>query len=425
MYISGFPRCAIRRAGTVYIAVLGVAMIVGVIGICSLHVARLEVREVTTLDDMARARLAARSGMECALATIQSNSLWRTVYTSGTNNSVVFLSNALTGDDSFQFAFIDSDGDLADEDSDAVTMRAIGTAGDARHVLEVMLMPTGLGVSSLSASMHIDGKLDIYKAVTTSQTVSSNSDIKITSPGLVNGNAQAAGTIDGTASGTKSPNMNPELEMPDPTDAFEYYISNGTPISFSQLPGGKIEKVVLSAGYNPYGSQVTNAQGIYVINGQGNKVSVRDSRIRATLVFINASGVEIENSIVWEPHLANLPAMMVQGSLNLKWASNNLLSESSLDVNFNPSHTAYSTGSDSDKLDQYSGLITGLIYATGSLDTSNMSNLDGVLVIGGTAKIDGSVGLEYDSNYYNDAPPGFTSGTDMEIVPGTWKQVAY
>ena len=33
--------------------------------------------------------------------------------------------------------------------------------------------------------------------------------------------------------------------------------------------------------------------------------------------------------------------------------------------------------------------------------------------------------LVYDATYYNDAPPGFGAGTDMEVVPGTWKQVSY
>ena len=113
---------------------MGVALIVGVIGICSLHVARLEVREVTALDDMARARLAARSGMECALAKLQSNSAWRTTYATGVTNLVSNLTSALTGDDSFEFTFIDSDGDLDDDSQDAVTVRAVGTAGDARHV---------------------------------------------------------------------------------------------------------------------------------------------------------------------------------------------------------------------------------------------------------------------------------------------------
>jgi hypothetical protein len=286
-------------------------------------------------------------------------------------------------------------------------------------------MPSGLGVSSLSASLHVAGKLDINQQVTTSQAVSANSDIKITSPGLVSGNAQATGSISGTVTGTQSPGMTPALELPDPMDVFEYYISNGTPITYSQLPGGKIEKCVLSAGANPFGSQLTNSQGIYVINCQGNKVSIMECRVRATLVFINASAVEVKGSILWEPHLATFPALLVQGNLNLNWDSQTPLSEGSNDVNYNPPHTPYTTGSDSDKLDPYQGSITGLIYATGDLETSNRSTVNGVVVIGGKAKSDAMFNVTYDSSYYGNAPPGFTSGTDMEIVPGTWKHVAY
>lgn len=404
---------------------MGVAMIVGVVGICSLHVARLEVREVATLQDMADARLAARSGIECAVAKLKSDSSWRSNYSSGIANLVSNLTGVLGGDNSFEFAYIDSDGDLNDDDDDAVTVRAVGTAGSARHVVEVLMMPSGQGVSSLSASLHVDGKFHIKQPLMTSQTISANDDINIDSPGMVNGNAQATGSITGTVTGSTSPGMTPALEMPDPNDVFEYYLSNGTPITFSQLTGGKIEKCVLSAGSNPYGSQITNAQGIYVIDCQGNKVSVMNCRVRATLIFINALAVEVEGSVLWEPHLATLPALMVQGNLNLKWDSQQMLSEISNDVNFNPAHTPYTTGSDSDNFDSYAGSITGLIYATGDLDTLNRSKIDGVMVIGGKATSDAAVDLTYDSGYYNDAPPGFTSGTDMEIVPGTWKQVAY
>ena len=148
--------------------------------------------------------------------------------------------------------------------------------------------------------------------------------------------------------------MTPLLEMPDPDKVFEYYLSNGTPISYGQLAAGCIENVVLSAGNNPYGTQVTNVQGIYVINCQGSKVIVRNCRIRGTLVFVNASaGVDLEECIVWEPHIANFPAMMVQGNLTMAWTSQTLLSEQSLGVNFNPSSTPYQSGSDSDMLDSY------------------------------------------------------------------------
>jgi hypothetical protein len=414
-----------HRAGTVYIAVLGVAIIVGVIGICSLHVARLEVREVTALADMANARLAARSGVECAIAKMRANSGWRSSFASGVANLVSNLTGILTGDDSFEFTYIDSDGNLDDDDNDAVTVRSIGTSGGARHVIEVLLMPSGQGVSSLSVSLHTDGKLELTAALTTNQTASASDEIKITSPGIITGNARSTSTISGTVTGTKWTNMAEELELPDPEDVFEYYLSKGTPITYGQLPSGTIENVLFSAGVNPYGSQVTDPQGIYVIDCQGGNLIIRNCRIRATLVLINANTVTLDGSILWEPHVASLPAMMVQGRLKFNCDSQLLLSETSANMNFNPPHTPYTTGSDTDKADSYLGSIAGLVYSTSDLEINNRSIFKGVIVTGGSGKSTGSVNLTYDSSYYNNAPPGFTSGTDMQIVPGTWKQVSY
>lgn len=413
------------RSGSVYIAVLGVAMIVGVIGICSLHIAQLELRDVTALQEMANARLAARSGIECAIAKLESDSSWRSSFASGVGNLVSNLTEILRGSDSFEFVYIDSDGDLDDDNDDAVTIRAIGTSGNARHVIEVLLMPSGQGVSGLSVSLHTQGQLNIAATTTTNQTISANDVITIISPAEIKGDARSTGEINGTTTGTKSANMAEALELPDPVDVFEYYKSNGTPITYSQLSGGMIEKVLLSAGANPYGTQVTNAQGIYVIDCQGSNVTIRNCRIRATLVFINANTVTLDGSIVWDPHVANFPTMMVQGRLILNWDSQSLLSESDYGVNFNPPHTPYTTGSDSDMLDSYSGQITGLIYATDDLEISNRSTIKGVILAGGEGNINSLTTLNYDQNYFNNAPPGFTSGTDMKIVPGTWKQVSY
>jgi hypothetical protein len=116
---------------------------------------------------------------------------------------------------------------------------------------------------------------------------------------------------------------------------------------------------------------------------------------------------------------------MVQGDLAMNWTSSSLLSENSTGVNFNPPHTPYQSGSDDDYFDQYTGQITGLVYATGQFTQSNRSSIDGVLVVGGGASITGQMTFVYDSTYYSDAPPGFSAGNDMEVVPGTWKQVAY
>jgi hypothetical protein len=422
-----FSSCRSNRAGTVYVAVLGVALIIGVIGISSIHVARLEVHESQAIDEMARARLAAQSGVECVLATMKSDSQWRTTYENDDPALLSNLSDSFSGDDSFEFSFIDSDGDLDDDPDDSITIRCVGTAGAARHVIEVLLQPSGEGLTCLGASLHCGGNLVPRDTLTTNQAVSSNSNIfSLHANSYIQGNAQATGWVLGLISGTRTSGMTPALEMPELDHVFEYYIANGTSISYSQLAsGGKIERVLLSAASNPFGSGATNPQGIYVIDCQGNSVRIMDSRIQATLVFINVGQkVEIQNSIHWEPALANFPTMMVQGNLTLNWQAQQNLSESILGLNFNPSHTPYQGVSDTDLSDTYASSVAGLVYATGNLEVEKQASIEGVVVVGGSVDTAKPLTLTYDPKYISDAPPGFTSGTVMKLVPGTWKHVA-
>jgi hypothetical protein len=414
-----------RRKGTVYLAVVGTAIIVGVIGIASIHVARVELREAAMLDDIARARLAARSGVEYALAGLDAVNNWRSQYESGTNVEMSSLLNLLTGGQSFEFELIDEDGDLDDDDSDPVTLRSVGRAGDARHVIEVTLTPSGEGLSCLTASVHADEDVEIKETFTTDQAVSSNRNIKCDSGGAIQGSAQAAGTISGSVSGTRTPGMTPDLELPEPDSVFDYYVEVGTPIYYGQLPGGKIEKVVLSANNNPFGTRATNPQGVYVINCYGNKVNIIDSRIQATLVFLNASTIEVEKCIHWAAFANNYPAVLVEGRLHLKWTAQQNLSESSLNVNFNPGHTPYENSSDNANDDTYPGMISGIVYATNDIHITEQCRLTGVLVTNGKCRVDKNTSMDYKSLYFQNPPPGFMSGDKVEILPGTWRQTAY
>jgi hypothetical protein len=220
--------------------------------------------------------------------------------------------------------------------------------------------------------------------------------------------------------------MNPALEMPDEESVFEYYIANGTPISHSQLNNGKIERVLLSPGNNPFGSRVLNQQGIYVIDCQGKKVTIKDSRIFGTLVLLNAAANnEVDGSIVWQPAVPNFPAMMVQGGVRMNWQQQTALSESSLGVMFNPSHTPYNSVSNSNYSDTFTGDIKGIVYITGDLETDQQSRVDGAVIVGGNVDTDDYMTLLYNSSFFANAPPGFASGTVMELAPGTFKQVAY
>jgi len=413
-----------ERQGVVYFAVLGISLMLSVICLTSLQLARLEHRESRIVQELSSARLAAQSGIDFALSRINSDPDWRTNYNSGqvVRNDSTWGNLAHTG--TFEFMLIDEDGDLADEPHHPVTVRATGRSGDAVFVKEVVLQPAGEGISCLSASFHGQGDLEVHQRITTNQTISSNSNIYANfSNGRISGDAQAVGEIPGTVDGTKTEGMSPPLQMPDEQSVYEYYLSNGTHIGYGQITNGTIESVVISPGNNPYGLGTTNVQGIYVIDCQGNDLVIRNSRINATLVFSNAGTVRIRDYIHWEPAIANFPAMMVQGDLRLDWRGGIELSENLIGVNFNPPGSPYNGTTDNNLTTVYPGTIWGLIYVQGNLRVTDEASLYGVTVVAGESRFDQPSNLTFDPLFVQNAPPGFSGGSTMRLVPGSWKHV--
>jgi len=415
-----------RRDGSVYVAVLGVAMILGVIGLASMQIARIELRAGVAGDEMARARLMAQSGVEFALGRLDLDPNWRTTYSHGVEEpSDSWISLGTTG--MFRFELRDSDGDLADDLTDPVTVRGIGKVGSATSVATVLIEPTGQGLTCLEVSLQSDGNLVLASEITltTNQIVSSNGNIDASAAeASIAGNAEAGGNIMGIVSGSITPNISPPRQMPDNATVFEYYLANGTIIDINTLPDYKIDKVVLSSAYNPFGA--TNAQGIYVIDCQGNPITIKDSRLAATLVLLNpGSGSVMEKDIHWEPAVANFPALLVQGDFIMDWHGEHQLREGDLNVNLNPPGAPYRGETDSDTNDNYPGVIQGLTYISGNLLITRQSTLDGVVVVGGDVAIAADVDLTYRSTFFDNPPPGFGAGSVMRIVPGTWKRDAY
>ena len=67
-----------RRRGSVYLAVLGPAALVTIIGLSALLIARIQLRRARDTSDLAQARLCALSGVDIGLLLIQRNpSDWR------------------------------------------------------------------------------------------------------------------------------------------------------------------------------------------------------------------------------------------------------------------------------------------------------------------------------------------------------------
>lgn len=416
-----------NRQGTIYVATVGVAFLVAIIAGAAMHSARIDLREVVVLDEMQRARTAALSGTEYTVCSITRDAAWRTTQALGLTDITSTTLGLMGNTASWDYEIIDPDGDLTDDDSDPITLRVVGYAGDSRCVIETLVQPTGNGLNCLQPALHSQSDVVTNAAITNDAPVSSNGDVDATSGlGSISGDAQAAGTVSGNVGGNSQSGMTP-LDMPDTETLFDYYLDQGTFISLASISGHKIDKCVLSGGNNPYGTGEINAQGIYVIDCGGLNPAICNCRVAATLVLVNvgSAGLTIDKTVYMTPAIANFPVLLVDGDVQFSWDGDQTLNESDQSVNFNPAHTPYNDISDTDQLDVYPGWIEGLVYCTGNLSVTNFSTVKGVVVVGGQTSVVNTLNLTHDSIFYDNPPPGFTDGSQMEIVPGTWKRVEY
>ncbi len=411
-----------RRRGSLYVAVLGVTIIVGMMGLAAMHVVRMNLKASTSRNDRYEAVVLASSAVENGLIVVDNTPTWRTSLVSG----VTYPATPVTlGRGTFTWKLIDTDGNLADDPSDSVLLQGIGRVGDVTHVEQVLLQPTNVGLTCLQASLHCQSHVMLATAVnfTTSQMVSSNGNILATAIGSsINGNAQAVGNINGNITGTKTSGIAPR-QMPG-SDAFDYYVNMGSLIDINLLAVGptyQLKRVVLSPQSNPYGSP--NPEGIYVIDCKGLTLQVQDLRVFGTLVLLNpAPSSTIQNKVHFEPARPNFPSLLVKGSIEVRYDSGSQLSESSLGVNFNPIGTPYQGSADTDTSDNYPSIIKGLVFVSGQLNLALDvfdSAVDGVVVCGSIVP-NSNLALTYRSTFFDFPPPGFAAGSTMKVAPGSW-----
>lgn len=411
-----------RRRGSIYVAVLGSTMVITVIGMSALMLARVERTSAEGTGDFSAARFYAQSAIEMGQHKIRQDSNWRTTYTSG-----VWEASRALGSGTYTLEGIDPvDGNLSNSATDSLLLRGTGFEGQSRYKLQVTMTAKSSALTCLQVAMHAGLGLTFNSATVQSNqlTVSSNAGATASSA-----NVYPKVEVVTTATGTKywssvTTGIIPRT-MPDAT-VFNYYTTNGTTIAYSDIPSvsGKktIEKCLLSPNNNPLGFGPKNASGIYVINCGLGSLRIRDCRIVGTLVILNPGTFSVENSVLWEPAVANYPSLLVSGSATLSF-TNTALSESTLSYNFNPAGTPYQGINDTDKVDTYPSVMNGLVYVSGAVTTQSNVTINGVLIAGTTVTAQNTLSLSYLSTFYDNPPPGFGSTPEMVISPGTWKQL--
>lgn len=410
-----------RRRGSLYVSVMGVTMIVSMLGLSAMLAARINLKGAINSTSKEKAQQLAFSGAEYGLHRINMNPNWRSTYTHNIEITPYSL-----GDGTVSFKLVDADGNLSNNTTDSVRLVGIGRVGSITYSESVLLMPAGTGLTCLETAFHCNGSISLGMSVTltTNQIASSNGSLSAVSTGSAfDGDVEAVSTISGTINGSTTPGV-ASRAMPG-SDAFEYYKTVGTWIEITSLPldgSGNpiIEKATLSSTINPFGTS-TNLEGIYVIDCQGEKLTIQNSRIEGTIVILNpGESTAIRENIYWTTAVANYPALLVEGNIELRTSIVGL-SETTLATNFNPTGLPFEGEADTDTVDDYPSEIIGLVYVSGDLNfpaDSLDSKITGCVVTG-TCQEDSNWEVNYYNTYLDYAPPGFAVGPEMTMIPGT------
>jgi type II secretory pathway pseudopilin PulG len=409
------------RRGYLYVAVLFTTLIVSTMGLVALSTAALRTRSTIDANDRLTAEALARSAIEDAILRVRGESNWRMVFA---NNVEYPPSGVALGGGSYTYKLLDEDGNLSDDDSDSVRIVGIGRSGRAVAAESVRLVATGAPLSCLQSSFHCQGdiSMNLLVSFTTNQQVSSNSNISATAPfSSIQGDAQAVGSVSGPVSGVKTPGA-AARRMPG-SSVLDYYLDNGAWISITSLPlvsgAYTIENQLLSPQNNPYGTR--NLEGVYVIDCQGQRIRIKNSRIVGTIVLLNpASNSLLEGSLRWDEAVGNYPALLATGDIEIRFGEDKLR-ESSIGLNLNPVGTPYQGDEDNDQNDSYDSEVNGLVYLSGRFDAApdfQTSRFRGVCVCN-SITAQSLCRFLYRPLFLDAPPPGFARGNPMAVSPGS------
>lgn len=406
-------RCATR--GGIYVALLGCATAVAVIGFSAIALVRIDRRATAGLNDMGDARAAALSAVDLGVLLLRSDPNWRTARSNG-----AWLSNQALGDAAFSLLLTDDDGNLADDLRDAVTLSGIGRRGVARYQLQLRLTPDRPALAALQTALHAGGGVNVNNGKTVTLSggpLSLNGALN--NNGTITGNVEAVsvarlGLVVGVVS---TPVAAKDLPF---SDVFDSYVARATAIN---PPSGTLNRVVLSPGSNPWGTP--DADGVYYINALGSDVTISNSRIDGTLlVRTNGNKLIVTGTVFMKNHRSDYPVLIVDGNARLSYSTDAAgLSESTQGTNYNPDGSPYQGASDTDMTDGYPGEIQGLVHVRGTLLLEQTATVRGCVICESTVDCNGSNTFVLDPTLYSNPPDGYRGVGQLLVVPGSWQRV--
>ncbi|MCW5769206.1 MAG: hypothetical protein KIT19_11030 [Phycisphaeraceae bacterium] len=404
-----------QRRATAYLLVLVAVLVTVSIGVTATMVHKVRRERLSRAWEIERAHQIAQAGLELSVAYLQSDQSWRTLRGLG-----VWINNAPLLDGTVTVTASDPDGSATDDPADDITLTSEGRFGKARQVITATFEPLPVAMNSLNYAASAGDAIGFNGTLNATESVAANG---ATTALLANvfTPVYAGATISGTTYRRATyPNAGAR-QHPNPATVFDWYIANGTTISFASLASGVLERVVLAPNHNPFGA--TNPHGIYVIDCAGSNIRIRNCRIEGTLVLLNTgTSSDIQQSVNWKPAAARMPALLVRGRIAIELSAT-ALSESTHNTNFNPSSAPYNGQSDNDRTDSYPSQLHGLVYASDDIAARGNSAVTGPLIAADDIAFAGTVTITHDAGPASLPPPGFISRYNMRLKAETLARV--
>jgi hypothetical protein len=409
------------------VLILMVSMIVLVTGLGAVSLSRSNIRSTVATRDWSEAGLGASSGIEYALAVMNTSPTWRSDAASGTPIGPITV-----GRSAAIIALVDeSDADLDDDNTQPVRVYSVAKVGAAARAYSLLCAPSSTtGMDVLRCPVHSAGNITVAAAgaaVVSGGPLSANNQIT-NSAALVSDIETNTLNSSGYIQGFVQTGM-PAKAMPG-TTAWTALAATATTIPWGST-GGTIDRAVLGPGINTVGGGV-NASGVYAINVPIlSTLTIRRSRICATLLITlsASSALVVKDENAWDPPSTSKPALLVRGGLfssaNLGGSSaSTVLSEPDNATNYNPAGAPFNSLTDTDTADTYPCELHGLFHfidAATAVTISSNVRVVGSIIVQGNATINTTATLTASPTLMSSPPTGYAAVGPMTPVPGTYR----
>ena len=209
-------------------------MIVSVLGLSALMIQRIQRKADQQAAHVVEARLYADAALRIGMLRIENDPQWRFHFSNG-----VWETDVPIGNGTYTLEGIDpSDGDLSDRATDPLVLTGHGKKGTAVQKVQITLLPEYRGYSCLESALHSAKDVKLKDAtVQCDQTISSDQTVDADSSAVYSDAAAVDEVKGSTYYGATEEGIDPR-DFPSVTDAFAYYLANGTYISKDSLPLG-------------------------------------------------------------------------------------------------------------------------------------------------------------------------------------------